>query len=111
MDKLTHYREIVKRIVEEYASYKPSHGQIESYPVIDTQGDHYLAMQAGWDKERRIQGAFVHLDIINGKIWIQYDGTSRPVARELVEAGIPKEDIVLAEKPPHIRQYTGYGIG
>jgi hypothetical protein len=79
--------------------------------VIDTQGDHYLAMQTGWDKHQRIQGAFVHLDIINGKVWIQYDGTSRPVAQELVEAGIPKEDIVLAEKPPHIRQYTGYGVG
>jgi hypothetical protein len=111
MDKLDRYREIVKRVVEEYASHKPSHGQIDSYPVIDTNGDHYLAVSAGWDKERRVQGAFVHLDIINGKVWIQYDGTSRPVARELVEAGIPKEDIVLAEKPPHIRQYTGYGVG
>lgn len=111
MDKLMRYRDIARRVVEEYASVKPSHGRIDSYPVIDSAGDHYLAMHAGWDKHRRVQGAFVHLDIINGKVWIQYDGTNRPVADELEAAGIPKEDIVLGEKPPDMRQYTGYGVG
>ncbi len=111
MDKLTRYREIARQVVEEYARYKPSHGEIDSYPVIDSIGDHYLAMQAGWDQHRRVQGAFLHLDIINDKIWIQFNGTNHPVAAELVAAGVPKEDIVLAEKPPHIRQHTGYGVG
>jgi XisI protein len=111
VDKLTQYREIVRRVVAEYANHKPSHGEIESYPVIDPVGDHYLAVQAGWDRTRRVQGAFIHLDIIDGKIWIQFDGTDQPIARELVAAGVPKEDIVLAEKPPHVRQYTGYGVG
>ncbi len=111
MDKLTRYREIVRRVVEEYANQKPSHGRIESYPVIDPVGDHYLAVQAGWDRDRRIQGAFLHLDIIGEKVWIQFDGTDQPVARELLAAGIPKGDIVLAEKPPDVRQHTGYGVG
>ena len=111
MDKLTRYREIVRALVEDYAKDKPSHGVIDSYPVLDPIGDHYLAVQAGWSGHRRIQGAFVHIDIIDGKIWLQYDGTNRPVARELVAAGIPKEDIVLAEKPPEVRQFTGYGVG
>lgn len=110
MDKLTRYRDILRQVVEEYASFKPSHGEIDSYPVIDPVGDHYLAVQAGWDKHRRIQGAFVHLDIIDGKVWIQFDGTNRPIAEELVAAGIPKEDIVLAEKPASVRPFTGYGV-
>jgi hypothetical protein len=52
-----------------------------------------------------------HLDIIDGKIWIQYDGTDRPIAEELVRAGIPKEDIVLAEQPADVRPHTGFGVG
>jgi XisI protein len=111
MDKLTRYRDIARRVVQEYAGVKPSHGQIDSFPVIDPEGDHYMAYQVGWDKHRRVDGAFVHLDIIGGKIWIQYDGTNRPVADELEAAGVPKEDIVLGEKPPNVRAFTGYGVG
>ena len=111
MDQLARYRQIARSVVEEYARHKPSHGDIDSYPVIDAERDHYLAVHAGWDGVHRIQGAFVHLDIIDGKIWVQYDGTNRPVARELVAAGVPKEDIVLGEKPPEVRPLTGYGVG
>ena len=111
MDKLTRYRQIARAVVEDYTRDKPSHGDIDSYPVIDPVGDHYLAVQTGWDRHRRIQGAFVHLDIIDGKIWIQYDGTNRPVAYELEAAGVPKSDIVLGEKPPRVRPHTGYAVG
>jgi XisI protein len=33
------------------------------------------------------------------------------VANELVEEGIPKEDIVLADRSPFIRQYDGFAVG
>ena len=35
MDTLGHYREIVRKLIHEYASYKPSHGQIGTEAVID----------------------------------------------------------------------------
>lgn len=53
----------------------------------------------------------VHIDLIEDKVWIQYDGTEDGVAMELVEAGIPKENIVLGFRPPEIRPYTGFAIG
>ena len=111
MDKLTRYREVVRRLVEEYASHKPSVGDVDTYTMMDPDRDHYIAMQTGWVNRHRVHGAFLHLDIINGKVWIQFDGTDRPVADELVAAGIPKEDIVLAEKPADVRPFTGYGVG
>ena len=110
-DKLTRYREIVRGLVTEYAGHTPSYGEVESYPVIDPVGDHYLAVQAGWDQHRRIQGAFLHFDIIGGKIWIQFNGTDQKVASELEAAGVPKEDIVLGEKSPRMRPHTGYAVG
>jgi len=111
MEKLQRYREIVCGIIREYASYKPSHGQIETEAIMDRERDHYEVMHVGWDGPRRVHGSVVHIDISGGKIWLQYDGTSRPVADELVEAGIPREDIVLAFHPPRLRPLTGFGVG
>lgn len=111
MDRIDRYREIVRGIIREYASYKPSHGEIETEAVIDPERDHYEVMHVGWDGVRRVHGAVVHVDIIGGKIWIQYDGTSRPVAEELVAAGVPREDIVLAFHPAKVRPLTGFGVG
>jgi hypothetical protein len=45
------------------------------------------------------------------EIVIQYDGTDRPVADELIAAGIPQEDIVLAFHPANLRPLTGFAAG
>ena len=110
-DKLTRYREIARRVVAEYAGHKSSHGEIDSYPVIDPVGGHHLAMSTGLDRHYRIQGAFAHLDIIGGRFWVRFDGTDRPVVDELEAARLPKENIALGEKSPRIRPHTGYAIG
>ena len=111
MDRIDQYREIVRNLVEEYASYKPSHGQIDTEAIMDRERDHYEVMHVGWDGVRRVHGSVVHLDIINGKIWIQYDGTTRPVADELLAAGVPREDIVLGFHPEHVRRMTDFAVG
>ena len=110
MDKRERYRLIVSRLIEEYASYKPTHGQIETEAIVDRAKDHYEVMHVGWDGSRRIHGSVVHIDIIDDKVWIQYDGTSRPVADELVAEGIPREDIVLGFHPAEVRQYTDFAV-
>ena len=110
MDKLTHYREIIGKIIREYASYKPSHGEIDTEAIIDPEKDHYEVMHVGWDGDRRVHGSVVHIDIIDDKIWIQYDGTNRPVAEELLAAGITKDEIVLAFHPVDIRPHTEFAV-
>lgn len=111
MDRIERYREIARRIVEEYAACKPSHGEIDTEAVVDPAKDHYEVMHVGWDGQRRVHGSVIHLDIINGKIWIQYDGTNRPVADELLAAGVPKEDIVLGFHPADVRPLTEFAVG
>ncbi len=108
MDRTEQYRLIVQRLIEEYASYKPSHGQIETEAIMDRDKDHYEVMHVGWDGLRRIHGSVVHIDIIEGKVWIQYNGTTQPVAEELAAAGIAREDIVLGFQPARVRQHTGF---
>jgi XisI protein len=108
MDRVERYREIVRRLFEEYASYRPSHGQIDTEAIVDPQKDHYGVVHVGWDDRCRVHGCVVHVDIINGKVWVQYDGTNRPIAEGFVAAGIPREDIVLGFQPPEIRPYTDF---
>ncbi|MEZ4632836.1 MAG: XisI protein [Deinococcales bacterium] len=110
MDKVTHYRGLVKKLVYEYASYKPSHGAINTEAIVDTEKDHYEVMHVGWQGHQRVHGSVIHIDIINDKIWIQYDGTNRPVADELVAAGVPNSDIVLAFYPERERSYTDFAV-
>jgi hypothetical protein len=111
MDRLERYRTIVRQVLEEYARYKPSHGQIDTEFIRDSARDHYEVMNVGWDGRRRVHGTVIHIDIIDGKVWIQYDGTDRPVADALIEAGIPQSDIVLAWHPREVRHHTGFAVG
>jgi hypothetical protein len=111
MDRIEHYRQIVRRLVEEYARFQPSHGQIRTEAIVDPERDHYEVMHVGWDGVRRVHGSVVHIDIIDGKVWIEYDGTSRSVAEELLAAGIPREAIVLGFHPAAIRRHTDFAVG
>src|SRR5262249_56539344 len=108
MDRVECYREIVRRVIEEYARYNPSHGEIETEAIVDRDKDHSEVMHVGWDGVRRVHGCVIHIDIIGGKVWIQYDGTSRPVADGLLAAGIPREDIVLGFHPAELRHHTEF---
>lgn len=65
----------------------------------------------GWRNQKRIYGPVLHLDIIDGKIWIQQDGTESGIANELFALGVPKDDIVLAFHPPLVRQFTEFAVG
>ncbi len=111
MDRMKTYREIVKRIIHEYAALKPSHGDIEVETILDEANDHYEVVYTGWDGWRRIHSTMLHVDIRDGKVWIQHDGTEDGIANEFMQAGIPPEHIVLAFHHPHERKYTQFAVG
>jgi hypothetical protein len=106
---LDRYRLIIEDILTEYSRYPYAHGKIERQLVFDRERDHYLLLSVGWD-ERRIHFCVIHIDLIDGKCWIQRDGTEDGVAPELEAAGIPKDRIVLAFKSGKVRRHTGYAV-
>ena len=111
MDRTTQYREILKNVVNHYASIGKDPPGVKTYASIDPEHDIYSVESTGWENNRRVYGRFIHMDLKDGKIWVQHDGTNWPVVDELEKAGVPKEDIVLGFIPPHRRQYTGYAVG
>jgi XisI protein len=53
----------------------PSYGRIDTQAIIDLAGDHYMIMHVGWHRGQRMHGGVLHIDIIDGRIWMQHDGT------------------------------------
>lgn len=110
MDKIENYREILRKTLSEYTKIPYSHGEILNKTIFDTENDSYLLITVGWDDIRRVHGILIHLEIVNNKIWIQRDGTENGIARNLENAGIPKDDIVLGFHPPDVRPFTEYAV-
>ena len=110
MDRVNEYSQLIQGILERYAQIPYSHGDITSYVITNAPKDHFMLIVVGWDGKQRVHGCITHVQIIEGKIWIQRDGIEDGITEELVEAGVPKSDIVLGFQPPEIRPHTGYAL-
>lgn len=105
MDKLTNYRQIVRDILEKYAKIKPVHlEEVENELIFDTQNDRYQLLRIGFEDRRRVHYCVFHFDIKDQKIWVQHDSTDIPVTQLLIDAGVPKKDIVLGFHAPYRRK-------
>ena len=107
-DSLQTLRGIVERVLTEYAEFLGTDAVSACEPVFDRRHDRYLLVEVGWENGYRIYGTLIHIDIENGKLWIQHDGTEDGIADELVSAGVPKESIVLAFRPASLRTHTEF---
>jgi hypothetical protein len=65
-------------------------------------------MLIGREGARRVHGCLIHIDLVHDKIWIQRDGTEDGIATAFIQAGIPKEHIVLGFRSPELRKYTEF---
>ena len=110
MDALTSFREIVEKVLQDWADFLGNDEYAQMELVFDQTRDRYLLLETGWQGSDRIYGALLHIDIIEDKVWIQQDGTEEGNADELVAAGFPKTQIVLAYKSLKRRQLTGFAV-
>jgi XisI protein len=111
MASINEYRHLVQDLLTEYSEIKATNEEVEAELVFDLLRDRYQVVHTGWSGQRRIYGCVLHLDIKNGKIWIQHDGTEGGIALELIERGVPKQDIVLAFHSPFKRKFTDFAVG
>jgi hypothetical protein len=113
MARLTEYQKNIRCLLEEIHAYDiSSHdGGVEEQIIFDTEHDHYLLIDLGWERKQYVYGAIVHIDIKDGKIWIQRNNTEINLADRLVEMGVQKEKIVIGFQSPFTRQFSGYAVG
>ena len=112
MERIERYRQAIRQLLTTHA--KPEQraikSEIECQLIFDTEHDHYQLLDIGWDDLKRIYNCFIHIDIKDGRIWIQRNMTEADLAQELVDMDIPKDDIILGLHPSYKRPLTGYGI-
>ena len=111
MADVNDYSKLIQDMLEDYSSIDFNNPDLETELIFDIERDRYQVVHVGWSNKRRVYGCVLHLDIKDGKIWIQHDGTEGGIANELVDHGVPKHDIVLAFHSPFKRQFTEFAIG
>lgn len=107
-EKLDRYRQVIQQILTRLASIPVIGTEAKDRVLFDQEHDGYALIAEGWDGEKRVHHIVAHLEIINGKVWIQADNTDVVIARELEAHGIPKSDIVLGFRAPSVRPLTDY---
>ena len=108
MDSLNKYREAVEKVLNDVAHLPTVSPDLEHKTLFDSKSDNYAVLELGWDKARRMHALIAHVEIINGKVWVQEDNTDLAIAEELADAGIPENDIVIGFHPPNVRPFTNY---
>ncbi len=110
MDKVINYQEIIKRVLNKYieqCAENKTNG-VENLLITDDEHGHYMLLNLGWVGNKRFNNESVYVRLVNEKYWIESDFTEFGIANELILAGVPKEDIVLAFHSPFMRQYTDF---
>lgn len=110
MDKLEKYRRILREIILRYGSYTSSRSNTDWLPICDDERGEYLLIDAGWENEKRVYLTAFHFRIKNDKIYVEQDNTDAEPVRQMLDAGVPKEDIVLAFYSPSQRKLTGFAV-
>ena len=108
MDRIETYREIIKRLIREYADSLPNYADVQAETIFDDENGHYFLFYTGWDGKKRVHGSAIHIDLVGDKVWVQHDGTEAGVVDELLAAGIPQSNIVLGFHHPELRKYTEF---
>lgn len=113
MDKLINYRTLLKRLFSELAELLNKQHSVKDTGVIaqcvfDEERDQYLLLKVGWSGKQRIRCTTLYVRLWNDKFWIEEDMTEEGIATDLLKAGVPKDDIVLAFQPPEARRFTEF---
>jgi hypothetical protein len=99
MDTQAADRDVIEKVLTEYAAIPWAHGDVKTQAVFDRTSDHYLLVLVGTDGLRRVHGCLVHVDIVGSDVVIQRDGTERGIGPKLQRGGIAPERIMLAFLP------------
>lgn len=110
MDKVTKYQNFILQILTDYTKVKYANIEAENQLIADKENHRYQVVTIGWEGNKFIHDCPIHMDIINGKIWIQRNMTEIDLGLKLTEMGVPRSDIVLGFLSPKTREYSDYAV-
>jgi hypothetical protein len=110
MERVNDYRQIIKDFLEASIAPSPEDPNFEAQLICDRDRDHYQLVSLGWQGHRRFYSVLIHLDIKDGKVWVQKNDTDRLTAQELVEICVVREDNVFGLQPAYARADTEHSV-
>ena len=111
MDRIKFFQDVIIDILKDNAAYyKGTTNPLNLLVISDKENNHFQRLMQGWrDKDYTFQ-SLIHLDIINEKIWIQWNNTACEIEIELLKKGVAANEIVLGVKSPEFRTYTDFAV-
>jgi hypothetical protein len=106
------YNRVVKQTILSSPYYRfgsKTHG-VETTLIADDENGVYHLLDVGWRDRKRVTQTFLLVRVKDGKIWIEEDWTEDGIASDLMKAGVPKQDIVLAFLHPSDREESGFTV-
>lgn len=101
---VTQMQTAILEVLHSLTPHSARSGRLEYHIVSDTERHHYQLLVSGWPQHKRVHGIVVQINIRDGLIWVQEDGTDVDVANELVRLGTSESQIVLAYPMPNQAQ-------
>lgn len=99
MDRVNEYRQIICEFLKDLSQISPSY-----HLVFDEERDRYLVINDEWYDQKRIYGCVMHIELINGQIWVQQNNTEIYIEDELTQKGVERKDIIFGFRSPGFRQ-------
>ena len=88
----------LQSLILKYAAYKPRYTPNEWQPICDKGRGEYLLLKfvLGKDGESKDKYPIFHFRLKNGKVYVEENNTDSDIVAELLELGIKKQDLILA---------------
>jgi hypothetical protein len=99
--KLEQYRELVTQVLQRHAAMEAEPHNYESTVLCDTQNNDYRLIDTEILPDKRLDHVVIQLLLRDGKVWIERDGIEYGISQDLLEAGIPANDIVVGLSQGH----------
>lgn len=111
MDRIKFFQDAIIDILKDNAAYyKGTTNPLNLLVISDKENNHFQLLMQGWrDKDYTFQ-CLIHLDIIDEKIWIQWNNTACEIEIELLKKGVAADEIVIGLKSPEFRIYTDFAV-
>lgn len=111
MERIALLQRAILSILEDEATYyKGSTNPLNLLVITDQEQHHYQLLMQGWEGDRYTFQCLLHFDIIDGKVWIQWNDTELPAEQELLKAGLRPEEIVIGNRHPETRKFGAFAV-
>lgn len=111
MDRVTFFQKIIIDILQDNANYyKGTTNPLNLIVIKDLIDNHFQLLMQGWQEDSYTFQCLFHLDIIDGKIWIQWNDTDYSIEEELLKQGVKANEIVIGVNHPKLRKYSDFAL-